>query len=158
MRLPVVLLSVLALAASGAADASAQGKGKNKDKSKGKSEQKSDDRKDGRHDGRHDGHHDGDRDGKMTICHVPPGNPSARHTITVGDSAWKAHQAHGDHRGACGSASPHPSPYPGGRFDALDTNDDGVISRDEWRGNRATFDRLDRNDNGVISRDEFHRN
>ena len=28
--------------------------------------------------------------GQMTICHVPPGNFSARHTITIGTSAWPA--------------------------------------------------------------------
>ena len=38
---------------------------------------------------------------QMTICHIPPGNPSAKKTITVGESAWPAHQAHGDTEGAC---------------------------------------------------------
>jgi len=38
---------------------------------------------------------------QMTICHVPPGNPSAKKTITIGESAWPAHQAHGDSEGAC---------------------------------------------------------
>jgi hypothetical protein len=32
--------------------------------------------------------------GEMTICHIPPGNFSARHTITIGVSAWPAHQGH----------------------------------------------------------------
>ena len=40
--------------------------------------------------------------GQLTICHVPPGNPSRRHTITIGASAWPAHQAHGDTLGPCG--------------------------------------------------------
>jgi hypothetical protein len=38
---------------------------------------------------------------QVTICHIPPGNPSRRNTITVGASAWPAHQAHGDTEGAC---------------------------------------------------------
>ena len=38
---------------------------------------------------------------KVTICHIPPGNPSKRNTITIGSSAWPAHQAHGDTEGAC---------------------------------------------------------
>lgn len=38
---------------------------------------------------------------KVTICHVPPGNPSNAHTITVGAPAVDAHLAHGDHGGAC---------------------------------------------------------
>lgn len=37
----------------------------------------------------------------VTICHVPPGNPSNAHTIEVGESAVPAHIAHGDHEGAC---------------------------------------------------------
>jgi hypothetical protein len=40
-------------------------------------------------------------DKQMTICHVPPGNPDKKKTITVGSSAWPAHQAHGDTEGAC---------------------------------------------------------
>jgi hypothetical protein len=38
---------------------------------------------------------------KVTICHIPPGNPSNLHTITVGCPAWPAHEAHGDYLGAC---------------------------------------------------------
>jgi hypothetical protein len=39
--------------------------------------------------------------GKVTICHIPPGNPSARHTLQIDASAWPAHQAHGDTLGGC---------------------------------------------------------
>jgi hypothetical protein len=42
-----------------------------------------------------------DDDGKVTICHIPPGNPGNAHTITVGASAVDAHLAHGDHLGPC---------------------------------------------------------
>ena len=139
LRLPVVLLSALALAAP---DATTYGK--DKDKNKGKKEQKSDDRTSDRD--------DDNRGGKITICHIPPGNRSARHTISVGESAWPAHQGHGDHLGACRRGANQDR-----RFDELDLNRDGVISLREWRGDRVTFDRLDRNDNGVISRDEFSR-
>jgi hypothetical protein len=38
---------------------------------------------------------------QMTICHIPPGNPSKKVTITIGASAWPAHQGHGDTEGAC---------------------------------------------------------
>ncbi len=41
---------------------------------------------------------------KVTICHIPPGNPANAHTITVGEPAVRAHLAHGDTIGACGSA------------------------------------------------------
>lgn len=43
--------------------------------------------------------------GKITICHVPPGNPANAHSITISANAWPAHQAHGDQLGACGSIS-----------------------------------------------------
>jgi hypothetical protein len=44
--------------------------------------------------------------GEMTICHIPPGNYDARHTITIDPSAWPAHQRHCadgtcDYMGAC---------------------------------------------------------
>lgn len=154
LRLPVVLLSALALAAPGAV---VHGKNKDKDKDKNKKEQKSDDRRDDRRDERDYDRddRDDDRGGKITICHIPPGNRSARHTISVGESAWQAHKGHGDTRGACGPGTP---PNPDRRFDALDTNNDNKISRREWRGDRATFDRLDRDDDNFISRDEFFRN
>ena len=44
---------------------------------------------------------DGGTPGTVTICHIPPGNPSKRNTITISTSAWPAHQAHGDTQGPC---------------------------------------------------------
>jgi len=41
-----------------------------------------------------------DRD-KLTICHLPPGNPDNAHTLSIGSSAWPAHEAHGDIQGSC---------------------------------------------------------
>jgi hypothetical protein len=38
---------------------------------------------------------------KVTICHVPPGNPANAHTITVSGYAVPAHLAHGDYKGPC---------------------------------------------------------
>ncbi|HSD26003.1 MAG TPA: carboxypeptidase-like regulatory domain-containing protein [Vicinamibacteria bacterium] len=56
-------------------------------------------------DGEDDDDADGDdgapTSGKMTICHIPPGNPGAKHTLEVDASAWPAHRAHGDTIGAC---------------------------------------------------------
>ena len=40
-------------------------------------------------------------------------------------------------------------------FRDLDRNNNGVIARNEWDGNRQAFDGLDANRNGVLSRDEF---
>ncbi|MEK7535396.1 MAG: peptidoglycan-binding protein [Patescibacteria group bacterium] len=39
---------------------------------------------------------------KVTICHIPPGNPANAHSIAIGADAVKAHLAHGDTQGACG--------------------------------------------------------
>jgi hypothetical protein len=39
--------------------------------------------------------------GKVTVCHHPPGNPNARHTITIGRSALQSHLGHGDTMGPC---------------------------------------------------------
>lgn len=38
---------------------------------------------------------------KVQVCHVPPGNPTNFHTITINDNALPAHLAHGDLAGAC---------------------------------------------------------
>ncbi|WP_287962628.1 hypothetical protein [Alcanivorax sp.] len=38
---------------------------------------------------------------KITICHIPPGNPDKLHTIRISSDAWEAHKAHGDYMGAC---------------------------------------------------------
>ncbi len=40
-------------------------------------------------------------------------------------------------------------------FRGLDRNNDGVISRAEWRGSSHSFAVLDRNGDGVISASEF---
>lgn len=147
-RLPIVLLSALALAAPGLSYA--KDKEKNKDKGKGHQEETTGQRHDG------EGHPEGEHGdgGKVTICHVPGGNQSKRHTITVGESAWQAHEAHGDHRGACGTGggTGHDS-----RFDNLDRDHNNVLSPGEWAGDRGSFDRLDANKDGVISRREFSR-
>lgn len=44
---------------------------------------------------------------KITICHLPPGNPDNARTISIKENAWAAHQAHGDSQGPC------PEPPPG---------------------------------------------
>jgi len=39
--------------------------------------------------------------GKVTICHVPPGNPAAKHEIVIPASAVPAHLKQGDYMGPC---------------------------------------------------------
>jgi hypothetical protein len=44
---------------------------------------------------------------KVTICHIPPGNPENRHTITVGAPAVEPHvRLHGDTIGECEEGPP----------------------------------------------------
>ena len=38
---------------------------------------------------------------KVQVCHIPPGNPSNFHTITISENALQAHLAHGDIAGTC---------------------------------------------------------
>jgi len=51
---------------------------------------------------------------KVTICHVPPGNPGNAHTITIGAPAVQHHLANhpGDAIGPCPRPTPTPSPTP----------------------------------------------
>jgi hypothetical protein len=43
--------------------------------------------------------------GRITICHVPPGNPANAHTLNVSVNGWNGHQRHkGDYAGPCGGA------------------------------------------------------
>src|SRR5215468_6743946 len=44
------------------------------------------------------------------------------------------------------------------RMKAMDVNNDGVISRDEWKGKPEAFNRIDKNGDGKISRDEWKGN
>ena len=43
----------------------------------------------------------------------------------------------------------------GKRFRGMDTNNDGRITRDEWRGNDTSFRNQDRNGDGVLSGSEL---
>ncbi len=53
--------------------------------------------------------------------------------------------------GAAGAGAAAPG---GGRLKAMDSNDDGKVSREEFRGPAALFDRLDTDKNGVIDGSE----
>ncbi len=65
-----------------------------------------------------------DKDHKITICHVPPGNPENAHEITIDRSAWKADGTGpgghgpglhgGDTEGPCPKGTPKATNTPGG--------------------------------------------
>ena len=38
---------------------------------------------------------------KVSVCHVPPGNPGAARTLLLPDPAVRAHLRHGDTQGSC---------------------------------------------------------
>jgi hypothetical protein len=59
---------------------------------------------------------------KITICHIPPGNPENAHSIEIDIHAWPAHEAHGDVIGDCSQTS-------NDRED-LDKNEDVIIPLD----------------------------
>ncbi len=42
-----------------------------------------------------------DHDDRVTICHLPPGNPGNARTLVVGESSVPAHLSHGDELGPC---------------------------------------------------------
>jgi hypothetical protein len=154
-RFPLLLTSLVALAlAAPEAMAKDDGKDKGKDKKKDKVERTDHDR-DGRdHD--HDGDHH-DASGKVTICHIPPGNAGARHTITVSESAWDAHQKHGDRRGACDHHQGDGDGRDRRLFEDLDRDHNDKLSLSEWPFGRESFDRLNRNHDDWITRDEYRR-
>ncbi len=49
-------------------------------------------------------------DPMITICHTPPGNPNNKQTLTIPQSAWAAHEAHGDVLGECVEVVPPVDP------------------------------------------------
>jgi hypothetical protein len=53
------------------------------------------------HDDEDDDEDDHGKKDKVTICHIPPGNPGNAHTINVSGNAENAHLAHGDTLGEC---------------------------------------------------------
>lgn len=87
------------------------------------------------------------------ICHVPPGNPDARHTIVVGYPAVKAHLRHthddrkdgaiGDYLGDC-----HASPDDGGSDDGGSTGGDSGGTTDPGTSTGGTTDPAPMPDSG----------
>ena len=63
---------------------------------------------------------------KVTLCHVPPGNPSKAHSITVASPSVSAHLDHGDYLGACGDSDDHPILH-FGKSKVITSSNTGVV-------------------------------
>jgi hypothetical protein len=61
----------------------------------------------------------------VTLCHVPPGNPDAAHTIAVGAPAVPVHLAHGDAEGACAEDGAEEDPEDEDDPEGEDPEEDG---------------------------------
>jgi Ca2+-binding EF-hand superfamily protein len=55
----------------------------------------------------------------------------------------------------CAFGAPARAQYASDRYQSMDENNDGVISRSEWRGSDQSFRRHDWNNDGVLSGDEL---
>lgn len=77
-------------------------------------------------------------EGKVEVCHVPPDDPDAQHTITIGESAVEAHMDHGDLLGACAAnGEPPDDPTP------LDTDGDSVADEADSCANTLSGEPVD---------------
>ena len=54
-----------------------------------------------------------------------------------------------------GQQAPRRRGSPEKRIKQFDVNNDGAISRDEWKGNSRAFDRIDKNGDGSLTREEL---
>jgi hypothetical protein len=72
---------------------------------------------------------------RVTICHIPPGNESARHTLVIAKSALAAHLAHGDFVGACEEGKDKGKPASPGQKGQPDKANDKKPSGNSPKGN-----------------------
>ncbi len=80
---------------------------------------------------------DGAPASKVDVCHIPPDNPTAHKTITVGSRALEAHLAHGDIAGRCDQVFTSCSAM----HEAFPWSDDGVYPVDpDGDGGADPFD------------------
>ncbi|MCH7526288.1 MAG: hypothetical protein IID39_02520 [Planctomycetes bacterium] len=94
---------------------------------------------------------------KVTVCHVPPGDPGNPITIEVGASALNAHLAHGDFEGACQDSSANNAPTDTDNDGILDTYDscDGTPTDESVDSSGCSCSQLDIDADGVSNCDDF---
>ena len=69
-------------------------------------------------------------EGNITLCHIPPGNQTQSHSITVASSSVSAHLAHGDYLGTCDDSDDDTNDHPILGFDkakVITSSNTGVI-------------------------------
>lgn len=97
-------------------------------------------------------------DKKVTVCHVPPGDPDHPITIEIGTSALHAHLAHGDYEGACqvdDSTTNEPSDADGdGVSDTSDSCANTPVDESVDRSG-CSCSQLDSDADGVSNCDDF---
>lgn len=166
-RFPTYALALLVSAGLAAPAAWAFDNDKGKDKDKSKHAKQEDKHKDKDKDkDKHRGGHGDDRDdhGDMRFRGMDHNGDGVitRREWSGNDVSFRNHDWNGD--GVLSGAEVRPgaervrrASNRRDRFDDLDRNNDGWISRGEWRGALDVFDRLDRNHDGRLNRDEFSR-
>jgi fibro-slime domain-containing protein len=65
---------------------------------------------------------------KITICHVPPGNPKNAHTITISENAWPAHSQHCSHENKGAEVCDQKGPC-----QAASSNGDTTVEADDFQ-------------------------
>ena len=90
---------------------------------------------------------------KITVCHVPPGNPNNAHTISISSSAWKAHEKHGDYRGKCRDSDDRDDD----KDEEEDEDEDEDEEENEDKNDDRNEDKDDHNENDDDQDDEDDR-
>jgi len=86
---------------------------------------------------------------KITICHIPPGNPNNKKTLTISSSALQAHINHGDVMGSCEDASKDTGDKDTSDKDTGDKDAGDKDTGDKDTGDKETGDKdTDDKDNG----------
>lgn len=100
---------------------------------------------------------DRDGDGVITRAEWRGNDQSFRRQDTNGDGVLSGAETGGLTPGARGAAVDAQAALDrrNAAFSRADTNNDGRLGRDEWRGNLASFNRADSNHDGAVTRVEF---
>lgn len=122
------------------ADSAKQELGNNGNQNQGNDEKGNDDKGNDKKGNNNQGN-DNNENVKITICHIPPGNPNNKRTLTISTSALQAHINHGDVMGSCDESSKGTSDK-----DTTDKDTGGKDTTDKDAGGKDTSDPQDQQD------------